>query len=125
MKVPKAHFVRFKKAFLYWQKELGLVEYRASFTFDDLSDEGKGAKINVNHQAKVCGLHYSTVVNDEDVPQYNLETPEDRGLHEALHLLLWRLTAYGWDRFGITTDMLKEAEEEAVNRLVRIIKEIG
>lgn len=122
MIVPKSHFSRFRRAFLFWQKEFGLVEYRPSFHFVDLSEENRAAQIQVNSVGKVCGVYYSTEIAPEDVVQYKLETPEDRALHEALHLLLWRALGYGWERFGITKEMMREAEEEAVNRLVRIIK---
>ena len=118
MKLTKKYIQTFKDSFIFWQKQFGLTQYDVAFFQDKLTD--CYAKINVNEEAKVVSvmLPFELAKLDSDSD----EGPESNALHEAIHLLIHRLTWLGSLRYIQSCD-LDEENEAIVNRLVKVLKE--
>ena len=117
MKISKAYFNRFKKAFLGWQRKLGLTQYDVMFFHEPL-EKKKIAKIVVNELGKVADVFLTTELNGRDVEVD--DGPEARAKHEVLHLLLYRLVWLGGARY-IENDDLKEEWEALVRKLEKVL----
>ena len=119
MKVSKAYFERFKKEFLYWQKELGLTQYNVAFFHEKIENEY--AKISTNEMAKNADVFLCTEIKDGSL-EADLG-PESHGRHEVIHLLLNRIVWLGNKRYIETSD-LDEEWESLVVRLEKVLKHI-
>ncbi len=115
MKTSKAYFERFKKEFLRWQKELGLTQYRIKFYHIKL--DGMYAQTHTIQKGKLVNVALST---DIEEPKFD-EGPESHARHEALHLLLSRLSWIAECRYIEDSD-IGEEEEAIVVRLEKVIK---
>jgi len=120
MKVSKAYFERFKKEFLYWQKELGLTQYNVSFFQERLDKEY--AKITINEMAKTVDVYLGTELKGRSLKSY--EGPESNAKHEAIHMLLHRLIFLGERRYIGSID-LDEEWESVVVRLEKVLNRKG
>lgn len=118
MKISKAYFTRFKKAFLYWQNELGLMQYSVRFFQEKLDDEY--AKIVIDELHKMADVFLGTELIGRSLEVD--EGPEKNAKHEAIHLLTHRLHWLGASRYIATTD-LDEEWEAIVVRLEKVLKE--
>ena len=116
MKTSKAYFNRFKKAFLYWQKEFGLTQYSVSFFHEKLDDEY--AKIVIREMGKVADVYLGTELTGNSLKAD--DGPEEHAKHEAIHLLTHRLHWLGAARYIETTD-LDEEWEAVVVRLEKVL----
>ena len=117
MKTGKAYFERFKKEFLRWQKELGLMQYRESFKHEKL--DGEFAKLHTQQLDKLFVAFLNTdIPKTEYMPD---DGPEAHARHEVLHLLLSRLVWLGSSRYIEQTDLDEEAEAVVV-RLEKVLK---
>ena len=116
MKISKAYFNRFKKAFLEWQRKFGLTQYDVVFFHEPL--EKKIAKIEINELGKNASVSLTTELNGRDVEAD--DGPESHAKHEALHLLLYRLVWLGGARY-IENDDLREEWEALVRRLEKML----
>ena len=120
MKISKAYFERFKKEFLYWQKELGLTQYRTDLFQEKLDYLYAG--ITIYEKEKAARVSLNTEIRKDS---FKIDSgPEAHALHEALHLLIYRLSWLGGARY-ITDDDLDEECEAIVVRLEKVIKHKG
>ena len=117
-KTSKAYFHRFKKAFLYWQKRLGLTQYRISFTNKYHPDDY--AEITIMQLGKCATVLLTTELTGPSAD--SILNPEDHAKHEAIHLLLSRLTWLGQSRY-IEQNDLSEEEEAVVVRLENVLEQ--
>ena len=118
LKISNEYFETFKETFLYWQKELGLMQYRIQFEHKDL--ECPYAEICVHEDDKfahvVCQNKYSSQ-QDADTDK----GPESHARHEACHLLISRLEWLGNQRC-IRDGEIYDEDEAIVVRLARVLK---
>lgn len=116
VKTTVGHFKAFKKSFLFWQKELGATDYKASFRVVDLPDTF--AEIEIAHSSKNCrvsfALDVSGLVDPEDF------NPARHGKHEAIHLFLGRMTALAHTRFLMERE-IEDTNEGMVKVLERLL----
>lgn len=115
-KTSKAHFERFKAAFIEWQHKLGLTHYRASYVHKYHPENY--AEITVQQLGKCATVLLTTELTG--VSADSKLTPEEHAKHEAIHLLLSRLTWLGQARY-IERDDLAEEEEAIVCRLEKVL----
>ena len=111
MKTTKADFNLFKKAFIAWQYKLGLTQYDAYFEHVFL--KGLYAQIYIDQMGKSCTVR----LNKEAGPVYS---PKDHAKHEAIHLLLSRLSWLAQARY-IENHDIEEEEESLVRRLEKVL----
>lgn len=117
MKVSKAYFNRFKKAFLYWQREFGLTQYEISFFQKYL--KYSYSEIKIKEIGKIADVFLTTKISGLD-KEADIG-PEENAKHEAIHLLLYRLVWLGSARYIEQTD-INEEWEAIVRRLEKVIK---
>ena len=117
-KVKRAYFNAFKKEFLRWQKEFGLMQYQIQFEHKDA--DGAYAKICVHEDDKFAHV----ICNNKYSSQQDANTdmgPESHAKHEACHLLISRLEWLANQRC-IREDEIYDEDEAIVVRLTRILK---
>ena len=85
MKTTKADFNAFKKSFIDWQNKLGLTQYDVCFEHAVL--KSLYAQITTNQMGKTA-----TVRLNRDTGTGVVSKPQDDAKHEAIHLLLSRLS---------------------------------
>ena len=108
-------FDKFKKAFSYWQKELGLVEYTVYFERTNLGD--RYAEIEVESDGKTATVRYNSLKPKD---KHKNDTPQAIAFHEVCHLLLADFSALARARYA-TADDLYSAEESIVRTLENVI----
>lgn len=111
MKVPKSHFVRFKKAFKIWQNKLSLGGYRVVFDFCLIED--CYADIEIDEPGKIVVVRLSSKMYKDN------NSPELHAKHEALHLLLHRIGWLGERRWTGSSEINLEEEH-----LVRVLEKV-
>lgn len=111
----KRDLQEFETAFLYWCNRLGVTGYTLRVIEKDL--DKTQAQLWVNHIGKVA----TGVLNSHIEKCDWCESPAVVGKHEAIHLLLARLTWLGACRYLEDTD-IEEEEEFVVNRLMVALK---
>ena len=112
MKTTKRQFERFKKEFNKWISKFGLFDYQVEFFHADL-EENSFAKINATPDSCIVSVWFNK--NLPLCPKYH--SPESSGKHEAIHLLLARLSILTSDE--VTERVLIENE-----RIVRILEKL-
>jgi hypothetical protein len=117
METTKAQFEAFKKSFLHWQKELGMMDYKIAFMWEQL--DTCYARIKCDHRGKVALVRFNTVVDREDVAD-GFFNPEGHGKHEALHLFISRLSDLAESRYT-TSDAICLAEEGMARVLEKLL----
>ena len=89
MKTTKTQFKRFKTEFLWWVEQFGLKEYEIMFYHADLCSTKKNyADLFVSDEGKLAEVRFSTIVPGSIEPTH----AEDCAKHEAIHLLLRKLS---------------------------------
>lgn len=116
-KISKAYFAKFKKAFIYWQKKFGLTQYDVSFY--QSKDVQGFAEVATNDESMKASAVLPFKLDDLDTKLD--DGPESHGKHEAIHLLLSRLTYLAKNRFTGIDEILEE-NESVVNRLMEAMK---
>lgn len=108
-------FANFKKWFLHYQKELGLVRYTVDFQFLDLDDDTLAeCEADSNTCLAVVRL---TKKSHPDLPRGWVKATAK---HEAIHLLLAELKSINDDRHS-TEDEWYKAEERFVCTIERLL----
>jgi hypothetical protein len=116
-KVTQTYFNRFKRDFLFWQKELGLTQYEISF-FLGVENPKHSAEIRVHEVGKAADVYLASTL----LPADFAGGPEVLAKHECIHLLLHRMRWLGECRFIETSD-LQEEGEALVRRLEKVLKQ--
>jgi len=117
MKISKAYFNRFKKAFLYWQNLFGLTQYKIYFYLEKM--EGVYARIIVGEEEKVACVKLNNQLDKKDASVD--EGPESHAKHEAIHLLVHRVGWLGEQRWT-GSDEIHDEQEALVARLEKVLK---
>ncbi len=107
-------FLSFQKWFTFYQKKLGLDNYKVYFTYEPLEEHF--AEISINQEKMVATVRLNSKLPDKDKPFKNVK---ENAQHEAVHLLVGRLEARAYDRY-----VMKEEIYEAVEELVRRIQKL-
>lgn len=115
MKTTKSQFSQFKRSFLHWQKEFGCLDFEIAFTLDDL--DGCVAQIKIDTKGKVAVVEMTNHIDGMDIGHFN---PVTTGKHEALHLLL-RKISHLVSAMGVTGREIEDAEESAVRVLEKLL----
>ena len=118
MKTTKKDFDTFKKEFVRWQHLFGLSQYRVVFHHAVL--EGRHAEITVNECGKIAVVSLSRDTCDDAV----FVPAKTNARHEAIHLLLSRLSWLAGCRYLAESD-LDEEEEGIVRRVESVLDQIG
>ena len=118
-RTTKAQFEAFKDAFRLWQSRFGLNEYDVEFTLDDHADAY--ATCSVDAKDCVCAVTFCKYVPSGCV--MDTRVAQDTARHEAVHLLLGRLTHLARGRF-VTEDELYHAEEKVVRVLEGLLHDV-
>lgn len=108
-------FILFKKEFYKWQKVFGLMGYAVFFHYEPI--EGGSAEIGINLE----GMSADVSLNSEPrVIDKKFKDIKKDAKHEAIHLLIGRLTENGRGRF-VSRGEIHESLEELVNKLEDLI----
>ena len=112
------NFNLFKKRCQYWIKKLGMNNYGVLINVDkiDITDRAM-AYIKVDDETFLASIFFVTHNNKKA----SVADIEDSAKHEVIHLLLGRMSKLGTKRF-CSNDEIYAAEEEVVQRLLKIIK---
>ncbi len=107
----------FKKEFIGWQEKFGLNGWRVYFQYEPI-DKDRFADItpDLENMSALVRLN-SDLVKDNEEFKDNKRSAK----HEAIHLLLARLSQNGQTRFLNRGDYY-ESEEELVHKLEDLIK---
>ena len=115
--VTSKEFEIFKESFLFWKEKFGLTDWQVYFAVNDL--DSCFAALNASHNTRSALVELTREVRPDLVIAFD---PAKSGLHEAAHLLLADFSGLAFDRFVMSSDLLKE-EERIVNRLVTLLKD--
>lgn len=97
MIITNIDLLKFKEAFVKWQKRFGLVNYKIDFKHEDLTKK----------------------VTKEN--EFGWEGIENIALHEAIHLVIERLSWLARERH-VTEEEIYEEEESIVRRLQTVFE---
>ena len=111
------NFNLFKKRCQYWIKKLGMNNYGIDIRPDDKPTKTSKACIIVDDEAFLASILFA-IDNNKKASVADIE---DSAKHEVIHLLLGRMSKLGTKRF-CSNDEIYAAEEEVVQRLLKIIK---
>lgn len=114
MKTSKADFEFFKAECRKWLKVFNLDGWGIEYSHEKLKDEY--GKILFNLEGHKASVFFTTEIE----PPFSRERMAETAKHEIIHLLLARLSEHAYYRFT-TKDALEEAEEEIVQKLLRLL----
>ena len=119
MKTTNKHFQIFKEECQKWIDKFGLSGWEVSFVHQTYSENTYATCFTalVGMRATI----YFTDKWDNEIRKISPETIKQSAKHEAIHLLLARLSDNGRARYINELEM-NEAEEELVRKLEKIIK---
>jgi hypothetical protein len=121
MKTTRAQFATFQQSFLYWQKELGMMDYSVTIEHVKISPR-RFAQIHINHEGRGATVAFNTHLGDDLADPKSQIDPACSGKHEAIHLLLSRLMSLACSRYVIERE-IEDAEEGIVRVLERLLHE--
>ena len=105
-----------ERAFNKYKKKFGLVEYTCYFEEKEMEEEDTFAGITVFEEAYVAHITLNTNLSEDAEKLYNAERI---GKHEAIHLLVHRLT---W--LGVSRETSIEALWQEDERLTMLLEKI-
>jgi len=109
-----AQFSRFKSAFKAWMIRFGLIGWYVGFEIVD--DDSQCGSISINAEDLKCMVMLSRWKPENEDKDWIEETAK----HEAIHLLLGRLTHLARERY-VRVDELAFEEEKVVRALEKNI----
>lgn len=119
METSKEHFKIFCDAMDFWLEKFQLTKsWRIYYKHKKLDDILAESDIEYDHHIAVFTL---TTDWEEKNEKLNTENIQDTAKHEAMHLLIGRLSWYGQARYLLEND-ISVAEEKLVNTLMNLIK---
>ena len=116
MKTTKHHYLKFKESFLETVDLFGLKEYQIYFEHVDLKEDAF-AQIITDVDSASATVRFNKICDSDAWKHLD---PVKSGRHEACHLLLATITWHARSKY-ITPDMITEAEEKAVNRIMLLL----
>lgn len=114
MKTSKKQFERFKKSFNKWVIKFGLLDYHIEFFHRHL-DERAYARINACPGSCVASVEYNKEIPDCS----SFESPEVTAKHEAIHLLIARLSILTSDEVLAQVTVENERITRVLEKLLR------
>lgn len=114
MKTSKKDFEYFKERCLFWQKELGLMNWEITFEHKPLKD--KYAETSYGFQGAKSTITLNTTMPKGEVIQYRLESS---ALHEVLHLLFAPYFVKARDFYSF--NYLDEIEHHMIQPIVNLL----
>jgi len=108
-------FALFQEEFKRWQKIFGLTGYQIYFKYEPL--DSVFASISINQGEMVATVRLNSKIGKEDKPFKDIKRDAK---HEAIHLLIGRLSQDARYRYSSEGELL-EATEELVNKLIDLI----
>lgn len=121
MKTTQKHFELFKSECRKWIDLLELNNFETCFSHRKIDSECY-AECHSNASDYVATITLNTFW-DGEIRKLNDEEIRITARHEAIHLLLSRLSGCGHDRDSSHND-IREAEEETVRKLLHFIKKV-
>jgi hypothetical protein len=116
--VPEAkEFTSFKRWFKYYQDKFGLNGYNVYFVYEDDADCNYAYIITKHDKGVATVFLNSSLDKKHKYTGYIRETAK----HEALHLLLGRLSWWAKERYA-TDDAIDMACEELVVKLEKLLE---
>lgn len=115
IKTTKKQYREFKKEFMRWVDIFGFHDWEIFFYHEKLEDAF--AKIICDAQNSIASVKFCSEVDEDDE---NFLTPKMSAKHEAIHLLLARLSYLGKARYIMYEDLEIE-EERLVHILIKIL----
>ena len=113
-KRTKTDFADFKRYFKEYQRKFGLAGYRVYFKHQPM--DGYFAEISYRQNEMVATVKLNPKPEGE-----GWRDIKSHAKHEALHLLVARLSHLAASRFAVE-EQIDEAEEELINKLEGLIK---
>ena len=111
-------FKLFKRRCEYWIERFDLSNWGVLIDVDKRDKTDRAiAYIKVDDESFLASIFYTPLNNKKS----SFADIDDSAKHEVIHLLLGRLSKLGNKRF-CTSDEIYAAEEEVVQRLLKIIK---
>ena len=108
-------FIQFQEEFKYWQEKFGLNGYEPHFSYEPLDDSF--ADISIDQGVMVATVRLNSELPDKDKSHKDIKR---NAKHEAVHLLVGRLSEDAKYRYASQAE-IHEATEELVNRLIDLI----
>ena len=115
-KRTKTDFADFKRYFKEYQRKFGLAGYRVYFKHQPMG--GYFAEVSYRQNEMVATVKFNSKLKDAGAGWRDIK---GHAKHEALHLLVARLSHLAATRFAVE-DQIDEAEEELINKLEGLIK---
>jgi len=109
-------YERFQRSFNKYRKLFGLSGYKVYFKKEAISDSF--ADIMVDVTGKCATVRFNDALSAKDKAFRN---PSGEGKHEAIHLLVGKLSEVAQSRY-ISQREVVESEEELVRKLEELIK---
>lgn len=116
-RTSKTYLNEFKREFLKWVGVFGLKQYRIDFLHEDIGN--RYAQIRITEYGKIANVYCNLFLDDENLSLD--QGPASHAKHEAVHLLLSRLSWLARSRCIAEGD-LEEEEEAIIERLIKVIK---
>ncbi len=110
-------FELFKKECLYWIDRFQLSNWGVNIAIDDREGQNVKGYIKCDDESFLASIFFCADGNKKS----SEEDIKDTAKHEVIHLLLARMSRLGEKRYA-GKDELYAAEEEIVQRLLKIIK---
>src|SRR4030042_5058234 len=111
METTKKQFQEFQEAFKKYQDIFGLHDWKVYFKHEEL--ENDFARIDSCHETCVATVTMSSNLSKQDYYQFD---PKEHGKHDAIHLLISRISCLAQSRH-VTLEEINCEDE----RIVRII----
>jgi hypothetical protein len=88
----KAEFEKFKSAFMFWREKLGLKDWNINyFKYKEITEESTPyASVHYDLTAKNAWVYFYGALAEK-------HNPEEKALHEVLHLLLAEISSEAGD----------------------------
>lgn len=114
MKVTNANYRYFQSRVIYWQKELGCLDWSIHFANKPLNDEF--ARTDMHNEAGVATIMLATVFPSDCLTDHQLNKT---AFHEVLHLLFSNLITEAKARYANEYDI-----DRAEHRLIRVLENL-
>ena len=113
-RTTKAEYARFKKAFIAWQRRLGLMEWQVYFAHAPIRDAY--GDITADHLGGCATVRMAAEIAEEAAADFD---PERTAKHEALELLV---SPMEW--LARSRAVMEEDIERETHRLVRRLEHV-
>lgn len=117
-KTTKADFEKFKESLSKYLKDYKMDFWNVGVKHIKINNEYTAARVYLDINSSVATVKFNTELGDDVI--VNEDAIDIWAKHEAIHILLARITELGCSRY-ITTAEFDSAEEELVMRLEKLL----